>query len=234
MTIQVEHYFFDVGVGVEREQEAVVQFGAPTHERFDVRLRPETRDERTDEQRLHERHSGMRWHLEAAQFEQAEPAALRIGTEQLVDAELGPMRAAGDIDEEVTEQAVDEPRRRRCARRGGRRSSSANAISSSYRLSWRASSTRGAWLVGPMNRPEKRYESEGWCCQYVMMLRSRSGRRSIGLSAGGRAAERQVIAAAGAGVGAVEMERLCAEAGGAGVGVHAQVMSTSSCHEDAG
>ena len=29
-------------------------------------------------------------------------------------------------------------------------------------LSWRASSMRGAWLVGPTNMPENRYESAGW------------------------------------------------------------------------
>ena len=51
-------------------------------------------------------------------------------------------------------------------------------------VSARPSSTRGAWLVGPMNWPENRYDSDGWCCQKVIMLRSRSGRRSSGLSAG--------------------------------------------------
>ena len=39
---------------------------------------------------------------------------------------------------------------------GPARSSCCSAISSSYRLSWRASSTRGAWLVGPMKAPENR------------------------------------------------------------------------------
>ncbi len=37
-----------------------------------------------------------------------------------------------------------------------------NAISSSSMLSWRASSMRGAWLVGPTNMPEKKYDSDGW------------------------------------------------------------------------
>ena len=37
----------------------------------------------------------------------------------------------------------------------------ASAISSSYSESWRASSTRGAWDVGPTNRPENMYEIEG-------------------------------------------------------------------------
>jgi hypothetical protein len=45
------------------------------------------------------------------------------------------------------------------------RSSSASAISSSRTWSLRASSTRGAWLVGPMNRPENRYERDGWLFQ---------------------------------------------------------------------
>ena len=39
------------------------------------------------------------------------------------------------------------------------------AISNSYKLSCRASSIRGAWLVGPRNVPENKYVSEGWLCQ---------------------------------------------------------------------
>src|ERR1039457_3605523 len=56
------------------------------------------------------------------------------------------------------------------------------ATSNSYKASMRASSTRGHWLVGPTYMPEKRYESDGWFCQNVSMLRSRSGRRRRGLS----------------------------------------------------
>src|SRR5580692_2175200 len=56
------------------------------------------------------------------------------------------------------------------------------ATSSSYKASLRASSIRGDWLVGPTYIPEKRYESDGWFCQNVNMLRSRSGRRKNGLS----------------------------------------------------
>ena len=57
-------------------------------------------------------------------------------------------------------------------------------MSSSYSWSSRASSTRGAWLVGPMNMPLNRYDSEGWFCQYTSRLASTSGRRRKGLSAG--------------------------------------------------
>src|SRR6266568_6296877 len=40
-------------------------------------------------------------------------------------------------------------------------SSSLNAISSSYNESLRASSTRGCWLVGPINSPLNRNDSDG-------------------------------------------------------------------------
>ena len=124
--------FGDVGGRVERKQEAVVQLGAPAHERAGVRLGGEPRDERTHEQRLHERHARVRRHLEAAQLEQAEPAPFRVRAEQLVDAQLGAVRAAGDVDEELAEQPVDEPTAARCRRPAAvLRSSSANAISSS-------------------------------------------------------------------------------------------------------
>ena len=59
-----------------------------------------------------------------------------------------------------------------------------NASSSSYSESLRASSTRGACEVGPMNRPLNRYDNDGWLCQYASRLRSRSGRRRNGESAG--------------------------------------------------
>ena len=62
-----------------------------------------------------------------------------------------------------------------------------NAISSSARLSCRASSMRGCWLVGPMNRPLNRYERLGWLCQNPSSDFSRSGRRRNGLSAGSAA-----------------------------------------------
>jgi len=51
-------------------------------------------------------------------------------------------------------------RRRRTPTHGGAHRFTAGRgereLSGSYRRSWRASSTRGAWLVGPMNNPEKR------------------------------------------------------------------------------
>lgn len=54
----------------------------------------------------------MRRHFEGAQLEQAAPAGSAVGRIELVDAELGAMRVAGDVDQHVAEDAVDQPGRR--------------------------------------------------------------------------------------------------------------------------
>ena len=54
----------------------------------------------------------MRRHLEGAQLEKTAPAGGAVGREQLVDAELGAMRIAGRVDQDVAEDAIDQPGRR--------------------------------------------------------------------------------------------------------------------------
>ena len=106
-----------------------MQLGAPARQaRRRIGLAPEARDQRAQQQLLREAHARVRRHLEGAQLEQAEAAGGAVGRVQLVDAELGAVRVAGDVDQQVAEQAVDQPGRRRLARRGG---SCWNAISSS-------------------------------------------------------------------------------------------------------
>src|SRR6266850_1931037 len=65
--------------------------------------------------------------------------------------------------------SINKLRSRRSTAQGGTLSPAlgnrSNANSSSYNESLRASSTRGAWDVGPRNRPEKRYDNAGWLCQ---------------------------------------------------------------------
>ena len=58
----------------------------------------------------------MRRHLERAELDQAEPARRPVRRVQLVDAELGAVRVAGHVDQQIAEQPVDEPRRRGCDR----------------------------------------------------------------------------------------------------------------------
>ena len=65
------------------------------------------------------------------QLEEPKTAPFRVGAEELVDAQLGPVGAARYIDEQVPEQPVHEPRRGGVPVATVRRSSSAKAISSS-------------------------------------------------------------------------------------------------------
>ena len=134
-----------------------------------------------------------------------------VGRIELVDAELGAVGVAGDVDEQVAEQAVDEPRRRRrFAGAGSCAEGDLELVEAvvarlvhARRLAGRAEEEAGEEIrerrvVVPVARRR---------------LRSRSGRRRNGLSAGGRAAEDEVVAAARAGVAAVEHELLGGEAG---------------------
>ena len=90
-----------------------MQLLAPAHERVAIRRGRERRDHRADEDRLRGGHPRVRRHLERAQLDDALPAERRVRVEQLVDRDLRAVRRAGDIDEQVAQQAVDLPRRRR-------------------------------------------------------------------------------------------------------------------------
>ena len=101
-----------------RQHEAVVQLRAPADERLIERRLPEPRDERAQQQLLRQAHARVRRHLEGAQLHQPQPAAAAVGGVELVDAELGAVRVAGDVDQQIAEDAVHQPRRRAaCARR---------------------------------------------------------------------------------------------------------------------
>ena len=114
-----------------RQQVSAVQVGAVADQRGPQRLVPEPGHQRAHQQRLHHRHLGVRRHLEAAQLQQAEPAARAVGAVQLVDAELGAVGVAGDVGEQVAQRAVGHPRLRGACAAGSSRAISANAISSS-------------------------------------------------------------------------------------------------------
>ena len=75
-----------------------------------------------------------------------------VGRVELVDAEFGAMGVAGDVDQQVAEQPVDEPQRRVGAGRRHLREGDFKLV----QLIVARLVERGAWLVGPMNRPEKR------------------------------------------------------------------------------
>jgi len=91
------------------EHESVVQGSAPTNRCTALRLAPEPRGQRAQEQLLRQAHARVWRHFERAELDQAQPSGRTIGREQFVDAQLGTMGVAGDVDEEVTKQPVHQP-----------------------------------------------------------------------------------------------------------------------------
>src|SRR5262245_1381211 len=89
---QIVEYVRQVLVEKMRKRECVMQGGAPAGEALPIGLIPEVRDQRPDEKLLREAHPRMGWHLEAAQFNQAQAAGGSVGRVELVDAELRTMR----------------------------------------------------------------------------------------------------------------------------------------------
>src|SRR5436305_5211258 len=84
-----------------RQHEPVVQRRTPTYACAVPRLAPEPCDQRAHEQLLRERHARVRRHFEGAEFVQSKPPHRALGREQLVDADLGPVRVAGNIDQQI-------------------------------------------------------------------------------------------------------------------------------------
>ena len=110
---QIAQHVAQIGGEIMRQHEAVVQRRSPASQRLAIRLIPEPRHERAHEQLLCETHPCVRRHLERAELQQPEPSVCVIGRVQLVDAELGPMRVAGDVHEQMAEDPIDQPRRDR-------------------------------------------------------------------------------------------------------------------------
>ena len=106
---QIGRHVGDVLDQEVRQQVSPVQVRAVPDQRGAQRFVPEPRHQRAHQQRLHHRHAQMRRHLEAAQLQEAEPAARAVGAVELVDAELGAMGVAGDVGEQVPQRAVGHP-----------------------------------------------------------------------------------------------------------------------------
>src|SRR5262249_15871426 len=91
------------------QHEAVVQCRAPAHHGAAKRLAPQPGDERAQQQLLGETHARIGRHLDRTEFDKAEAAGGAFRREQLVDADFGAVSIAGDIDQEIAKQPVDQP-----------------------------------------------------------------------------------------------------------------------------
>ena len=76
-----------------------------------VGLAPEPGQQRAQQQLLHQAHVRVRRHFEGTQLQQPQAAGGPIGRVHLVDAELAAVGVAGDVDQQVAQAAVDQPRR---------------------------------------------------------------------------------------------------------------------------
>ena len=61
---------------------------------------------------LRQRHPRIRRHLQRTELDQTETAGRAIGRIKFVDADFGTVGIAGDIDQNVPEQAIHQPQRR--------------------------------------------------------------------------------------------------------------------------
>src|SRR5215475_14140508 len=96
---------------VVRKKKEIVKAGSPTDRFFLKWGAPEPRNQSTYKQLLRQTHPCMRRHLERPHLHKTEPARRAVGRVELIDAEFGTMRVAGHVDQQVSENPVDQPRR---------------------------------------------------------------------------------------------------------------------------
>ena len=154
----------------------------------------------------------MRWHLKSAQLDQPQPPGGTVGRVELVDTDLRAVRVPSDIDQQVAEDAVDDPRRHRL--------SFGDLFASDLQLVDRIADP----FIDPRRLARRADELTGEEVRQRRMIVPIADQapQQIG-SAQERAVLRcgssqdDVVAAAGAGVLAVELEFLGAQTGQSGI-----------------
>ena len=92
-----------------RQHEPVVQGCTPADEGLNVGFFPEHYDQGTQQVLLGKAHSRVWRHLERSKLDEAQTPCRSIWREHFVDADLGPVRVACDVDEQISENAIDQP-----------------------------------------------------------------------------------------------------------------------------
>ena len=96
-----------------RQHETVVQLRAPADQFAFVRRFPEACHHRAQQQHLRQTHLWMRRHFKTAKLYQTEPSSGAVGRIELVDTEFRAMGVAGEIDQQIAQQTIHQPRRQR-------------------------------------------------------------------------------------------------------------------------
>ena len=203
------------------QHELVVDRRAPLDEPAFVGRLPETREQRTDEQLLDAAHAFVGRHLEGAQLDEAEPAGRAVGRVELVDAELGAMRVSRHVDEDVAQDAVDDPGRRLLARPRQLREGELELVG---RVVARLVDTRG--LGGRADEAAREQERErGMVVPIAQEAAEHVGAAQERALLRREAAEDDVVAAAGSDMRPVDLELLRDQALAAGRVVELLVLS---------
>ena len=204
--LHVGHHVVEVGLDVGRQHEAVVQLRAPARGGRGVGRAPETGHQRTHQQLLRDGHAGVRRHLEGAHLQQSQAASGGVGRVQLVDAELAAVGVAGDVDEDVAQTPIHEPRRHRFTPFGA---SFVNLLQRNFQLVQLvvACLVHARRLAGGADEQAAEQVRQG---RVVVPVQDQAGEQfglaQEGAVVGRRAAQHEVVAAAGAGVAAVDHE----------------------------
>ena len=196
-----------------RQHETVVQAGSPWNQTCAVRRFPQPRNQRTQQQHLQRTHLPVRRHFEGAKFQQAEPPGRAVRRIQLVDGKLGAVGVAGEVHEEISQQPVHQPGLRGFAAGGGE---AVHFLERDFQFVQVvvARLVHARRLTG---RPDEQAGEQVGQRRMILPVRHQAAhqvgapqQRTVDR---GVAANGDVVAAAGAGVPAVEHELLGAEAG---------------------
>ena len=110
--IELRHDIFEVLPDEVGQEKAIMQLRAPAHQTLRlIGCFPKTRDQRAQEQLLGEAHARVRRHLEGAHLKQPQTPGGAVRRVKFVDAKFGAVGVAGDVDQQIAQQPVDQPGR---------------------------------------------------------------------------------------------------------------------------
>ena len=108
--IEFSHDIFEVLPDEVGQEKAIMQLGAPAHQALRlIGYLPKTRDQRTQEQLLREAHARVWRHLEGAHLKQPQTPGGAVRRVKFIDAKFGAVGVAGDVDQQISQQPVDQP-----------------------------------------------------------------------------------------------------------------------------
>ena len=209
---ELAEHVLEVHAHEGRQHEAVVQLGAPARERAAVGLLPKARDQGAQQQLLRNAHARVRRHLEGAQLQEPQAPRGGVGRIQLVDAKLAAVRVARDVDEDVAQRAIDQPRRHLLPVQGAAARDFAQRDFELVELVVaRLVHTRGL-ARGAYEQAAEQVRQRGVVVPVRHQAAQQLGAAQKGRVGGRCAAEHEVVAPAGAGVAPVGHELFGAQA----------------------